>query len=158
MKQDNLLKSFDYSIPCKQGDNDGLSDLVQVNIDFERRNITLDGLRQFITSPGRRREWIKTKASKKKVSVRASICPGPGLDLSESMDNDFAFSLEGVIDDGKSLHSCAGLLLVNGTARTNGAGYREWQLAVYLYDEHNTERQIDLKLTMYSVFINADLN
>ena len=158
MKQDNLLKSFDYSIPCPQGDNGGTCDPVQVNIDFENRSITLDGLGQFVPSSGRRREWIKTKASKKTVSVRAAICPGPGLDLSESLDNDFAFSLEGVIDDGKSTHSCAGLLLVNGTAYTNGAGYREWQLALYLYDEHNTERQINLRLTLYSAFKNADQN
>ncbi len=158
MKQDNLLKSFDYSIPCRQGDNGSPCDPVQVNIDFEKRSITLDGLGQFTPGPGRRREWIKTKASKKKVSVRAAICPGPGLDLSESLDNDFAFSLEGVIDDGKSINSCAGLLLVNGTAYTNGAGYREWQLAVYLYDERNTERQVNLKLTLYSGFQHADQN
>jgi len=158
MKQDNLLKSFDYSIPCRQGDNGGPCEPVRVNIDFEKRSITLDGLGQFIPSSGRRREWIKTKASKKTVSVRVAICPGPGLDLSESLDNDFAFSLEGVIDDGKSTHACAGLLLVNGTACINGAGYREWQLAVYLYYEHNTEREINLKLTMYSAFKNADQN
>jgi len=158
MNQNNLLKSFEYSIPCMQTGSSGLKDLVQVNIDFDKRTLSLEGLGQLISSSGRRREWIKTKASKKKVSVRATIYPGPGIDLSESSRTDFVFSLEGVIEDGNSIHSCTGLLVVNGTAQTNRAGYREWQLAVYVYDEYNKERKIELTLAMYSVFENAHLN
>jgi len=169
MNQQTLLKSVDYSVPSYPAGESRMgrqnshpfgmySPMVQVNIDFEKRNLFMEGASQLITSSGRYRETIKTKAEKKKVIVKAVIYPGAGIELSERPKNDFVFSLEGTIDDGKSIHSCSGLLVVNGVAKKNEAGFQEWQLAVYLYDDDNNARKIELTLTMYSISENADLN
>jgi hypothetical protein len=148
MKHPLPLKRFEYCFPEPGATaNDagiGGSDfpelhfrLANVEIDFEKKNLSLE------------RERIK---------VRATLYSGHSMDLSNTEAGELIFSLAGIMEDGNSISSCSGLLVLDSLTNRNEAGGREWHASVYLYDDCDDEKEIMLRLTMYCLSGNAELN
>jgi hypothetical protein len=169
MKHPILLKRFEYSIPDSDTTANGTDHtdrspfemhlpLVKVNIDFEKSNLSLEGNGLFIMDHTRKPKPPMPISGDGRVRVKAIIHPGFSVDLSDFSAEGLVFSLDGIIDDGKSIHTCSGLLVLDKTISRDMPGSWEWYLTVYIYDDYSDEREIKLKLTMYSISENANLN
>ncbi|HXB06738.1 MAG TPA: hypothetical protein VNW04_06475 [Puia sp.] len=128
------LKRFEY---CTAEQGAWAKYRVTLDIDFERRNLALQG------------EGIK---------VKTTIYPGVGVDLSDKMSDGLVFSLEGVLEDGKTVNACSGLLVLYCSPEWKDSNATDWHLAIYLYDDYDDEREIKLNLTMWPLAGNPELN
>jgi hypothetical protein len=155
MKQTLPVKRLEYRIPEMPAAN---SNMTNVNIDFEKGNLSLEGDSQLMMSETRRSRLARSAFRKGRIKINATIFPGFSANLSEIANEEFVFSLEGILEDGKSINSCSGLLVLINMADENGQGSEKWRLAVYLYDDFNGRREIKLMLTMHYVTKNAELN
>jgi hypothetical protein len=133
MKQEIPLKRFEYCI----ADPGAIGIGGNVDVDFEKSTLRLAGER---------------------LKVKATIYPGFGVDLSDETNDGLVFSLDGILEDGKTINSCSGLLVLHSATDRKGRSGSEWRLSVYLYDNNNDEREIILNLTMGPVSGNAGLN
>lgn len=132
MKQEVPLKRFEYCIADR-----ALYRLRNVDVDFEKKCLRLVG------------EGLK---------VNATIYTGWGVDLSDDTNDGLVFSLEGILEDGKSINTCSGLLVLHNAIDKKGQRGRAWLLSVYLYDDHNDEREIRFNLAMEPMSENAAFN
>jgi hypothetical protein len=169
MKHPNLLKRFEYSVPGSDTatsvtDSRDIhpiemnSPLLKVNIDFEKRSLSVEGNGQTLIGSAGKPKRIRSASDKERVIVKASIYPGLTVDLSAFTGNELVFSLEGILDNGESIHSCSGLLVLDSATERQLSGGREWHLTLYIYDDYNDEQEIKLKLMMCSLSENAQLN
>ncbi len=146
------LKRVEYCIPGPGAAADGIEirkdrlfglhfQMTNLKIDFETRRLSLAG------DIG--------------VKVDATIYPGFSAGLSGSSSDELIFSLEGIMEDSNYISSCSGLLVLdnfaNGQRPENREG-RQWQATLYLYDDRIDGREIKLRLTMYGLSANAELN
>jgi|HubBroStandDraft_2_1064218.scaffolds.fasta_scaffold1265210_1 hypothetical protein len=134
MKRHIPLKRFEY---CTAEQGVTAKDRVTIEIDFEKGNLAIQG------------EGIK---------VKTSIYPGVSVDLSEKTNDELIFSLQGILEDGKIINTCSGLLVVYRTTQVRVRGVRDWRVAVYLYDDYDNEREIKLNLTMWHLAGDPKLN
>ncbi len=148
MKQQIPLRRFEYCIAGPDATATGRKiwdkhsiemhiRLTTIDIDFEKKNLCLEG------------EGIK---------VNTTIYPGFGIDLSDKASDGLVFSLDGTLDDGKTISSCSGLLVLHSAMEKKDRNGSDWHLALYLYDNYNDEREIKLNLTMWPFAKNAELN
>jgi hypothetical protein len=133
--------------------------LMTMDIDFEKRTLSLEG----ISKPGRDPRKRKARHSQSGpngefIKVQATICPGPGTKLSETGEDGLFLSLDGVLEDSKTVSSCNGLLMLQCRAEKQGWNGEEWSLVIYLCDDYNERREIRLNLPMWPVSENAVLN
>lgn len=147
------VRRLEYSIPETAAAN---SNMTNVNIDFEKGNLSLEGDSQLMVTETRRSWSGRSPFRKGRIKINATILPGFNAHLSDKANDEFVFSLEGILEDGKSINTCSGLLVLINMADSHGA--EKWRLAVYLYDEFNGNREIKLMLTMHYVTENAELN
>jgi len=154
MKHSIPFKHFDYAVPFpdthanRTGSGDGSSfdthlPSLRVSIDFEKRELTLEGKGLF---------------DNEKIRVKATIYPGFGVNLSEFTKDEFVFSMDGSLDDGKKIDKCSGLLVFSKPIDREGTEAGEYHLNIYLYDDFDDEREIKLRLTMYAFSKNALFN
>ncbi|HEY4108135.1 hypothetical protein [Puia sp.] len=155
MKQTIPVKRLEYFIPETAAPN---SNMTNVNIDFEKGNLSLEGDSQLMVTDTGRSRLARSTFSKGRIKVNAQIFPGVKVHLSDISNGELVFSLEGKLEDGKSINSCSGLLVLNNKADSKEQGIEKWHLAVYLYDDFNERREIKLILTMHYVKENAELN
>src|ERR1700754_3464478 len=146
MKNSIPLKRLEYCIPDTAAENYSMTN---VNIDFEKGNLSLEGDSQLMGVETRKQRLVRSATKKGRIKVNATIFPGVNAHLSDIASGELVFSLEGILEDGKSVNSCSGLLVLNNTAGTQGHGVEKWRLAVYLYDDYNEKREIKLMLTMH---------
>lgn len=128
------LKRFEYHTAAE---GSMVKNGVHIDIDFEAKNLALEG------------EGIK---------VRTSIYPGFGVDLSDNTGDGLVFSLEGILEDNKTINSCSGLLVLYSTMERKDQNTRDWRLALYLYDDYNSSREIKLNLAMWPFAEKPELN
>jgi hypothetical protein len=162
MTHSNLLKRFEYSIP---GSNENVKDkgtpgrqwmemnlpLVKVNIDFERRDFSLEGSSLVTMTSVRNSQRMKSTFDSGRIKVKASFYSCFNVDLSDLANNGLVFPLKGIIQDSKNISSCSGLLALDRSTGKNWLNGKEWCLTIYLQDDFNVERAIELRLTMYSL-------
>ena len=132
MKQEVPLKRFEYCIADR-----ALYRLRNVDVDFEKNCLRLVG------------EGLK---------VNATIYSGSGVNLSDEINDGLVFSLEGILEDGKTINTCSGLLVLHHAIAREGQSVKAWHLSVYLYDDSNDEREIRFNLAMEPMSENAALN
>jgi hypothetical protein len=115
--------------------------MANVSIDFENRTLSLAG------DIG--------------IKVSATIYPG----FTAVLADELVFSLEGIIEDSQHMNPCSGLLVLDNFLNEHqsekdkkGKKNKEWHATLYLYDDHIDGREIKLKLTMYGLSVNAELN
>ena len=111
-----------------------------VSIDFENRKLSLAGDIEFVP-----------------IKVNATIHPGFSAGLTGSGD-ELVFSLEGIMEDSHYINSCSGLLVLENMTNGYGLEDREWHATLYLYDHLIDGREIKLRMTMYGLSANAELN
>ncbi|HMI63984.1 MAG TPA: hypothetical protein VK518_23870 [Puia sp.] len=132
MNQEVPLKRFEYSIT-----DPALYRFRNVDVDFEKKCLRLVG------------EGLK---------VNATIYSGSGVELSDELSDGLVFSLEGILEDGKTINTCSGLLVLHHAIVRKGQSGKAWHLSVYLYDDHDDEREIRFNLAMQPMSENAPLN
>ncbi|HXB45741.1 MAG TPA: hypothetical protein VNV85_16855 [Puia sp.] len=169
MTHPNLLKRLEYCIP---GSNTRANDrsnkrrrslamhvpLVKVNIDFVKKNLSLEGNSLVMVTPVGNSELTISACDNKRIKVKASFYSSFNIDLSDLSNDGLVFPLQGIIEDDKGINSCSGLLALDCASTNNWPRGNEWQLTIYFYDDFNDEREIKLKLTMYSFSENTLLN
>ena len=143
------LKRVEYCIPGPGAAADGMKirkgnifgfhfQMTNLKIDFETRRLSLAG------DIG--------------VKVDATIYPGFSTGLSGSSSDELIFSLEGIMEDCNCISSCSGLLVLDNLTKGQGLEGRQWHATLYLYDDRIDGREIKLRLTMYGLSANAELN
>ena len=132
MKQEIPLKRFEYCIADRAPYR-----LTNVDVDFEKKSLRFVG------------EGLK---------AHTTIYPGFGVDLSDEANDGLVFSLEGILEDGKTINTCSGLLVLYSTMDRDGQSGMAWRLSVYLYDDNNDDREIRFNLAMVPLSGNAELN
>ena len=132
MKQEIPLKRFEYCVTDR-----ALYRITNVDVDFEKKSLRFVG------------EGLK---------VHTTIYPGFGVDLSDETNDGLVFSLEGILEDDKTINTCSGLLVLYNVMDRNGRSGMAWRLSVYLYDDNNDEREIRFNLAMEPMSGNAALN
>lgn len=131
--------------------------LMTMDIDFERRTLSIEGISR--TGNGERKNRrAQSGADGEFIKVSATICPGAGFPLSGTDEDGLVLSLDGVLEDSKTISSCNGLLTLHCAAEKQGWNGGEWRLAVYVSDDYNDQREINLNLTMWPLSENAGLN
>jgi hypothetical protein len=169
MKQYIPLKRFEYSVPCSgicaKRMGSWVSDpfethlpLLKVKIDFEKRDLYLEGKGLIERGSVQKPEADLSASDNERISVKATISSGFSINLSDFANDELVFSLEGSLDDGKTINSCSGLMVLGNTISRNGQEGNEWRLTVYVYDDCDDEREIKLRLMMYSLSENAPIN
>jgi hypothetical protein len=134
MKQHIPLKRFEY---CTAEQGATADNRVNFEIDFEKGNLALEG------------EGIK---------IKTTIYPGFSVDLSDKTNDELVFSLQGIMEDGKTINSCSGLLVLYCSTEKKARADVDWRVAVYLYDDYEGDREIKLNLTMSLLTGNPELN
>lgn len=166
MKHSLPLRRFEYCVPNPGSNDMEISDIhpfemnfpkVNIDIDFEKKNLSLEGDSWLILDDSQNPEPAYSLGNER-IKVRATIYTGFSVSLSSFSEDELVYSLEGILEDGKSITSCSGLLVLNGAAGGKEQGGRKWYLAVYLYDDYDDERAIRLKLAIHSFAENAELN
>ena len=132
MQQEVPLKRFEYSVTDR-----ALYRFRNVDVDFEKKCLRLVG------------EGLK---------VNATIYSGSGVELSDELKDGLVFSLEGILEDGKTINTCSGLLVLHHALAREGQGGKAWNLSVYLYDDHDDEREIRFNLAMQPMSEKAAFN
>ena len=169
MKQHIHLKSFEYSIPASEKDFHQRGNLyrdyfnmrlplVKVNIDFENKYMILESNGYSTKNSTSTSEPRRFDFEEKRIKVNANIYCGLDINLTGCSGDELVFLLEGIMDDGESKNPCSGLLVIDTATNIYESGGKEWDLRVYLYDNNNEDREINLDLMMYSISQNAELN
>jgi len=111
--------------------------LTSFEIDFEKASLSLVGER---------------------IKLKASIFPGYGVDLTEATEEALIFSMEGILENGASIGTCSGLIVLQNIPEGDGRLGREWRLSIHLYDDFSGDREIKFNLWMLPLSENAVLN
>jgi len=168
MKHSIPLKRFDYAVPFPDTYDDRMGSgggdpfethlaPLKVSIDFERRDLYLEGTDLFEKGPVQKPRPIASVPDNEGIIVKATFSSGVRINLSGSTQDEIVFSMDGILDDGKTINSCSGLLVIAKTINRDGSETGEYRLSVYLYDD-SADREIKLRLTMYPLLPNASLN
>jgi hypothetical protein len=161
MEHQQLLRSFEYSIlhsedvsPRKsffRRDKDRASastPLVTVRIDFEHGNFFLEGSWKFMMASNKNVRQSRAARKRERVRVKSALYPSLPLDLADENNENFFFTLDGVIQDDAMLSSCSGMLIVQQIRYTDGGLTGEWMLTFYLYDVTENGCEIKFNLPM----------
>jgi hypothetical protein len=169
MKHSIPLKRFDYAVPFPDMYDDPMGNgggdpfekhlaPLKVSIDFEKRDLYLEGTHLFGKESVQKLQPIASIPGNERVVVKATFSSGFRLSLSEFTKDELVFSMDGILDDGKTINSCSGLLVIAKMVNRDGSETGEYHLNVYIYDDSDDEREIKLRLTMYPLLPNASLN
>ena len=169
MKHAIPFKHFDYAIPFpdahanRMGSGNGSSfdthlPPLKISIDFEKRELTLEGKDLFARDSNKKPQPIVSNPDNERIRVKATIYSGFSMKLSEFTKDELVFSMDGSLDDGKKIDKCSGLLVFSKPINRNGSEAGEYHLTIYLYDDFDDEREIKLRLTMYAFSKNALFN
>lgn len=134
MKHHIPLKRFEY---CTAEQGVSAKNRVNIEIDFEKGDMCIEG------------EGIK---------VKTSLYPGTSVDLSDKANDGLSFSLQGILEDGKTINSCSGLLVLYCDLKGMLQSVKDWRAAIYLYDDYDGDREIKLNLTMCILGANPEMN
>jgi hypothetical protein len=149
------LKHFEYCIP---GTGAAAGGMKKVSIDFEKRKLSVTGDIGLVADNSRKVKRARSAPARERIEVRATIYPGLTGGLAGFSANELIFSLEGVMEDSKHINSCSGLLVLDNMTNGHGPEGQEWHATLYLYDDKSDGREIKLRLTMYCLSANAELN
>jgi hypothetical protein len=155
MKQHIPLKRIEYCISAPDAAVDGMK---KVSIDFEKGKLSLTDDIGLVPDRSRKAKRARSTSARERIEVRATIYPGLNGGLVGFSANELIFSLEGIMQDGKHINSCSGLLVLDNLTSGDGSDGREWHATVYLYDDAGYGREIKLRLTMYCPSANPELN
>jgi hypothetical protein len=150
-----LLKRFEYCIPGPGAATDGMK---KVSIDFEKGKLSVTGDIGLVPDNSRKVRRARSTTAREWIEVRATIYPGLNGGLARFSADEQVFSLEGVMEDSKHINSCSGLLVLDNLTNGDGPESREWHATLYLYDDNSDGREIKLRLTMYCLSANPELN
>jgi hypothetical protein len=134
MKHQAALRRFQY---CTSAQAATADNKVNFEVDFEKGNLSLEG---------------------EGITVKTSVFPGFSIDLSNKKGDELVFSLQGIMEDGKTINTCSGLLVLYCAAESKTCLAMGWRVAIYLYDDYDNDREIKLNLTMWLVGGDPQLN
>ena len=167
MKTPALFKKFNYSIApvalankTVTSNNAGSNEasLVNVTIDFEQEDFSLEGDWQYMMSSNKHAEKNWFNCHQQRVSIKANIYPGLAIDLSDDNNDGQVFIIEGTIKDDDNTGSCSGLLVLDKIATSDKANTSKWNMSFYLYDTAHDDCEISFRFPVYGRPTNELLN
>jgi len=167
MKQQILLKEFEYSIPASSMVLAHLKQdqiiaehlpLMKVAVDFETGLLKLEGDWRFMMASNKHNKASWFACHRERVKIETAIYPALAINLDDPESDGLIFPLEGVIKDGNTLSSCSGLLVFDKTPGGNDLVNYQWEISFYLYDSQFDDCEIKFKLPVDYAGMNAELN
>lgn len=167
MKKQLLLKQFEYSIPYSALVAAGVKSnhffaehlpLMKVTVDFENGKLKLDGDWRFMLAANKHNEASRFGCDRDRVKIETAIYPACVINLNDPYSNGLMFPLEGNINDGNSLSTASGLLILDNVTAGNGLMSNQWNTSFYIYDAAYNDCEIKFQLPVYIVEITPGLN
>jgi len=167
MKKSTLLKQFEYSIlPSAialigRKKNYVVAEhlpLLNIVIDFEHGNLKLEGDWNFMMTSNKFYESRWFDHHMERVHIETDILSSSVINLSDSANEGFAFSLEGIVRDGNYITAFPGLLILENVRGLNGRITEQWNLTLYLSDLQFNGCEIKFELPIYIKRGNEDKN
>ena len=159
MKTTTLLQRFEFAImpaaslvSLYENENYPVSDhlpLMRVNIDFAKGRLLLDGEWQFLVSANIRARSGWFSYHKGRVTVDVSLFHSSVIDLSDPFSNGIVLTADGLINDGSSINSCSGMVVLDKLTTPKKSGYHGWDVTFYLYVYQEDKCEIKFKLPLY---------
>jgi hypothetical protein len=158
MKQDHLLRNFEYSIiPASKkfasaGSHKYHADylpLMQLKIDFSHGRFLLSGDWQFMIESNIHGNNNRILLHRKRVEIDLEIYPFCLIDLNDNSNDGLILSMKGTLNDGMQVSSCTGMVVFENTWVDDETKNNLWQLSFYLYDYSNENSEIKFKLPVY---------
>ena len=158
MKTPTPLEGFEFAImpaaslvSLYENENYPVADhlpLMRINIDFAKGKLLLDGEWQFLVSANirARSEWFAYH--KGRVTVDVSLFRSSVIDLANPFSNGIVLTGEGLINDGSSINSCSGMVILDKSTDPTESGYHSWDITFYLYDYQEEKCEIKFKLPL----------
>lgn len=128
--------------------------LMRVNIDFEKSRLLLDGEWQFLVAANvrARSKWFSYHEAR--VTVDLSLFHATVIDLSDPFNDGIVIVADGIINDGSSINSCSGMVILDKSAHPQKPGYHNWDITFYLYDYQEDKCEIKFRLPLYLNTVN----
>ena len=132
--------------------------LMQVNIDFAKGKLLLEGDWGFMVYANKhaRPEWLSHY--KGRVTIDVSLYPAAAIDLLDPFNSGIVLPADGTINNGRIVNSCSGLVILDKLSGSQKIGGHGWDIIFYLYDYHLDECEIKFKLPVYLNVTNPNNN
>ena len=123
--------------------------LMQVDIDFGKGKLLLDGDWQFLVSANvrARSKWFSYHEGR--ITVELSMFHSSVIDLSDPFNDGLVIVADGLIKDDSSINSCSGMVILDKSTNPGKSGYYGWDITFYLYDYQEEKCEIKFKLPLY---------
>ena len=154
MKEQILLKQFEYSIPPSVNALTGIKRkvvaedllLMKVVIDFEKGSLELEGDWQFMMASNKQHEASWFKYHRERVKIETTISPASAINLNDPCSDGLMFPLEGNIKDGMYLSACSGMLVVDNVRGSDDTISNQWNISCYIQDNQMDDCEINFNL------------
>jgi hypothetical protein len=158
MKNQLLLKQFEYSIPLSTIESESVNKkhilsqnlpLMKVGIDFENGYLRLEGNWRFLISSNKQNDEIWFNYHKERVEIETAVFSSLAINLNDPISDGLVFPLEGNIKDGNCVVACTGLLAVDSIPASDGVFSDQWNISFYLYVFESDDCEISFKFPVY---------
>src|SRR6476661_4826983 len=158
MVDSNRLRQFHYSVsssalavsdesyPEQHADH---RPLLNVVIDFERGDLTLDGCYAFIMAFNQQDQWPRGRPKAERLKINAALHPACTLDLHDPLSNGTVCTLKGIISDENCRSLCSGLLVIDTLGEKVGLYQEQWNIKFFLYDVQFDNCELQFKLPLF---------
>jgi hypothetical protein len=158
MANSNRLRQFHYSVsssalavsdenfPDQQADQ---RPLLNVVIDFEKGDLSLDGVYAFIMSFNQQDQLHRYRPKAERLKISASMHPACSLDLHDPLVNGTVCTLKGIISDEQCRSLCSGLLVIDTIGEKLGLYQEQWNIKLFLYDIQFDNCELQFKLPLF---------
>jgi hypothetical protein len=123
--------------------------LLNVVIDFEKGDLTLDGCYAFVMAFSQQDPWHRRRPKTERLKINVALDPACTIDFHDPLSNGTVCTLKGIISDehGKSL--CSGLLVIDTLGEKVGLYQEQWNIKFFLYDIQFDNCELQFKLPLF---------
>jgi hypothetical protein len=158
MENSNRLRRFQYSVsssalavleenlPEQHSDR---RPLLNVVIDFEKGDLSLDGCYAFIMAFNQQDRLQRRRPKAERLKIHAALHPACSLDLHDPLSNGTVCTLKGIISDEHCRSLCSGLLVIDTMGEKLGLYQEQWNIKFFLYDIQFDNCELQFKLPLF---------
>jgi hypothetical protein len=167
MTNTNKLRQFHYSVSSSAlavSDENYLEQradyrpLLNVAIDFEKGDISLDGCYAFIMAFNQQDQLNRRRPKAERLKLKVSLQPASALDLDDPLINGTVCTLKGIISDEHCRSLCSGLLVIDTIGEKVGLYKEQWNIRLFLYDIQFDNCELQFKLPLFLHAFNDNYN
>ena len=167
MSNTNMLRQFHYSVASSAlaiSEEKYLNQradhrpLLNVAIDFERGDLTLDGCYAFMMAFNQQDQLHRCRSKAGRLKINVVLHPACTLDLHDPLSNGTVCTLKGIISDESCKSLCSGLLVIDTIGEKVGLYKEQWNIGLFLYDIQFDNCELHFKLPLFLHAFNDNYN